>query len=121
MQVRQYLYAGVFTFLWLAFGCHALLLNPASSDKGKRVEKLDKDSPPGTPAKYNFRVSQYIFLSDFELKRDDAIFGELSDLRDRVYKELQLPNANSVVQVYIFENRERYERYMRTRYPELPK
>lgn len=121
MRVRFSIHAGVFALLWLTLGCHALLLGPSVNDKGKRAEKLEKDVAPATPGKHSFRVSQYVFLSDMELKRDQPIFAELSDLRDQVYKELQLPSAGNVVQVYIFDNRERYERYMRAKYPDLPK
>jgi hypothetical protein len=61
-----------------------------------------------------------VFLSDFEIPRDQPLFKELAHLRDQVYKELLLPPGSAVVQVYLFETRDRYERYMRTRYPQLP-
>jgi hypothetical protein len=73
------------------------------------------------PGKRSLRVSQYVFLSDFELKRDDPLFQELADLRDQVYQELQLPSAHTLVQVYLFETREHYERFMHAKYPDLPK
>lgn len=67
------------------------------------------------------RVSQFVFYSDTPLKENTPLFQELSDLRDQMYRELQLPPSNTVVQVYLFDDQERYERYMRYRYPELPK
>ena len=48
-------------------------------------------------------------------------FEELSRLRDQIFYELHLPPSNTVVQVYLFDDQDRYERYMRYRYPELPK
>src|SRR4029077_11331288 len=73
------------------------------------------------PGKYSTRVSQYVFLSDFELQRDLPLFHDLSDLRDQVYKELELPTASTLIQVHLFEDRPRYESFMHARYPDLPK
>ncbi|MBY0522493.1 MAG: DUF1570 domain-containing protein [Gemmataceae bacterium] len=102
-------------FLALVAGCHGIHL------PGPNVDRPEKDAVPEAPAKCSLRVSQFIFFSDFELKSDLPIFKELSGLRDQIYKELQLPTANRLVQVYLFEDRERYERFMHSQYPELPK
>src|SRR5262249_55029055 len=40
---------------------------------------------------------------------------------DQIHKELRLPSSNTLVQVYLFEDRERYEQFMQTRYPDLPR
>lgn len=104
----------------LTLGCNSLQFH-APTEKIDKAVRADKDATPTPPGKRSLRVSQFVFLSDFELKQDLPIFQDLSKLRDQVYKELQLPPANTVVQVYVFEDRDRYERYMRTRYPELPK
>ncbi len=106
-----------FACLLLAFapGCNALRLGPAN------VEKAEKDAPLAVPAKHALRVSQFVIYSDFEVKRDLPLFKELEAMRDQIYKELQLPAANTVVQVYLFEDRDKYERYMRAKYPDLPK
>jgi Protein of unknown function (DUF1570) len=102
----------------LLLGCHSLKLSPASVEK---TEKAEKDPSPLAPSKYQLRVSQYLFLADFELKRDLALFRELADLRDQVHKELQLPSASTLIQVHLFDDRQRYETFMHTRYPDLPK
>jgi hypothetical protein len=96
-------------------GCNSLKVAPLAS------EKVEKEPALVLPGKRSWRVSQYVFLYDFELQRDLPLFPELSRLRDQVYKELQLPAANTVVQVYLFEDRDRYERFIRARYPDLPK
>jgi hypothetical protein len=100
--------------LLLALGCHALHLGPVVPDRP------EKDAGPAPPGKRSFRVSQYVFLLDFDLKQNQPIFRELANLREQVYKELQLPSSTKLVQVYLFEDRERYERFMHARYPELP-
>ena len=61
-----------------------------------------------------------MFVSDWEIPRDQPLFAELAQLRDQVQKELLLPPGDSVVQVYLFEDRPRYERFMKETYPDLP-
>lgn len=101
--------------LTVTVGCHVFPLAPLQN------ERPEKDNFPGTPGKHSFRVSQYIFLTDFDIPRNLPLFRELSTLRDQVYKELQLPPSSTLVQVYLFEDRERYERFMQAKYPDLPK
>jgi len=99
----------------LSTGCHLLNLAPSSPEK---VEKPVVIAPPG---KHSFRLSQYVFYSNFDLPRTQLLFQELADLREQVYKELCLPNANTIIQVYIFEDRSHYDQFMHARYPNLPK
>src|SRR4029077_7487868 len=70
-------------------GCHALRLEQPSPDKVPPATAKG----PAPPGKYSFRVSQYLFLSDFEVNHDLPLFRELASLRDQVYKELQLASA----------------------------
>ena len=79
-------------------------------------------APPALPGKAGaHRVSQFVFYSDVPLKSNSPLFGELSQLRDQIFRDLRLPPSDTVVQVYLFDDQDRYERYMRFRYPELPK
>ncbi len=96
-------------------GCGALQLNPNAT------ARMEREPIAGTPAKYSFRVSQFVFYSDFEVQRHAPLFKELSGLREDVFRELQLPASNTLIQVYLFEDKERYERFMQTKYPDLPK
>jgi hypothetical protein len=106
--------------LVLMLGCHSLRLQPPAGDRPAPQDK-DRDKALGQPGKYEQRVAQYVFHSDFELKRNLPLFDELSELADQVHRELQLPSSPSLVQVYIFEDRDRFERFMKAKYPELPK
>jgi hypothetical protein len=99
-------------------GCHSLKLSQPVLEK---PERADKDPAAIAPAKYQMRVSQYLFMADFDLKRDPALFQELAELRDQVQKELQLASANTMIQVHLFEDRSRYETFMHARYPDLPR
>ncbi len=111
--------AAALAALALVTGCNSLRshLMPATTPDAK----AEVASLPPPPGKFSFRVAPYVFVSDFELKRDLPIFQELAQLRDQVYKELQLPTGTNAVQVYLFENRERYDRFMQARYPDLPR
>lgn len=112
----------------LLSGCNTLKL---ASTTAPPTESLTKDKsdrlmpvsmlPSALPGKHSLRVSQYYFFADFKLEADDPLFKELSILRDDVYRELQLPPANTLIQVYLFEDREHYDRFMKYRYPDLPK
>lgn len=86
---------------------------------------VDKETVQATPAipgpgKFHRRESQFVFYSDFPLKQNLPLFQELSDLRDQIYKELHLPESNTMIQVFLFEDQAKYEAYMRNRYAELP-
>lgn len=104
--------------LLLHAGCNALQIPTLLPD---RAPKEAAATTPGLPSRQSFRVSQFVFLSDFEVKRNAPLFRELAHLRDQVFKELQLPPSNNLVQVYLFEDREKYERFMQLKYPDLPK
>lgn len=100
--------------LGLVAGCHSFRLNTPAPDA------LPPQTGWETPHKKTFRVSQFVFYADFDVDQRWPLFEELANLRDQVYKELQLPSANTIVQVYLFENRERYDRFMKAKYPKLP-
>jgi len=103
-------------------GCHTLrfLTVDPGTDRPDNSDK-EQTASAGLPGRYHLRSSSYVFFSDFELKADQPIFAELATMRDQVYKELQLPGGSTLVQVYIFEDRDRYERFMRAKYPDLPR
>lgn len=103
-------------------GCQSLNLNLLGHDRPVHKGELEKPvyTAPDAPAKFSFYQAPYLFLSDFEIKRDLPVFKDLANLRDQVYKELQLPTSNLVIQVYLFENRPLYDAYMKKHYKDLP-
>jgi hypothetical protein len=98
------------------FGCSLMPTFP-----GNQTERPDKEVIAGTPGKHSFRVSQFVFLSDFEIRRDLPIFKDLGVLREQVYRELRLPPSNTEVFVYLFEDEQRYQEFMNKKHPTLPK
>jgi hypothetical protein len=108
--------------LALLGGCQTFRGNTATNDAAAKIktEPATSSAAVAPPTKYPVRVSQYYFFADFEIKPDLPLFHELSDLREQVVRELQLPTSNTVIQVYLFEDREKYDRFMKYRYPDLP-
>lgn len=106
-------------------GCLVLLAScqtfPILTPAPETPLKTDKAVSGGMPGKHSARVSQFVFYHDFDLPTKNALFTELSALRENVYKELQIPPSNTLIQVYLFEDRAKYETYMKGKYPDLPK
>jgi hypothetical protein len=111
------------TWLVLAcslLGCNSFGLHLLPHEKTAKALVEQPLPPPAPPGRYSFRIAPYVFLSDFEIDRDKPLFKELAKLRDQVYRDLRLTPTNAVVQVYLFENKDRYDEYMHAIHPELP-
>jgi hypothetical protein len=106
--------------LALALVCGAVLVGCNSLQLWPAPEHVEREAAPGLPSKHTLPVSQFVFVSDFELPRNLPLFKELSHLREQVYSELKLPPSSTKVLVYLFEDQERYQRFMKAKYPELP-
>jgi hypothetical protein len=102
-------------------GCNLLPINLGGNEKIDKSQRLASREPFPAPTKYQVRVAPFVFLADTDLKAERELFNELSRMREQVYRELKLPDSQTVVQVHIFEDREHYEEYMRAKYPQLPK
>jgi hypothetical protein len=102
--------------LALCAGCNLLPFPAGPQPPGAKAPP-----PPAPAGKAEFRVSQFVFVHDFDLNRNLPIFRELAGLREQVFKELQLPPSDTPVYVHLFEDRERYERYMQSKHPDLPR
>ncbi len=74
----------------------------------------------GAPAAHQLAVPPFLITSDLALDRGDAIVRELLQLRTLVQATLDLPPIDRQIEIYIFEDRPRYDDFMRTNYPELP-
>lgn len=100
-------------------GCSTFNFNPNQS-AGKESGEANQSTAPILPGRYLIRVAPYVFLSDFEIQKDLPLFDELAKLRDQVYGDLKLPESSTMIQVYLFEDREKYDKFMVSKYPKLP-
>jgi hypothetical protein len=102
-------------------GCEALTGTPVPKDATIRPNALPKAEASLPPGKNPpLRRGNYVFYHDFDLDRNDPLFAELETLPDQVFGELDLPPTSAIVQVFLFDTQERYERYMKAHYPKLP-
>lgn len=112
---------------WMAAG--ALLTGLLLCGVGCRFLSVLQETPnlprqedqAGTPQQFSYRLAPYVFLADFEIDRKLPIFQDLAHLRDQVYQELRLTSSSQVVLVYLFANEDKYEQFMKVKYPDLPK
>lgn len=73
------------------------------------------------PAKHWLRVGPYVIHSETPLDAKAPIYKELADLPEQISRELELPASDGIVQVFLFENADAYDDYMRQKHPKLPK
>ena len=92
----------------------------STAEPASNASALPIPTTPKKPGKYFHRVSQYVFYSDFPLEPTDPLFAELEGLPDQIQTELKLPTGTSIIQVFLFEDQEKYEAYIQARYPKLP-
>lgn len=108
--------------VFAAAGCETLSSSTADPPEPKAEARgADPATPPvAPPGKHATRRGHYVFYHDFEVDRADPLFAELEALPDHVYGELNLPPATGIIQVFLFDAQDRYERYMKARYRHLP-
>jgi hypothetical protein len=119
------LYLSAFWLIFTGLGCAntnsssqtnwATAVNPASDTVPAQIVLN-----PKRPSKFWMRISQYAICSDVELNPVDPFFRELESLPGQIQTELNLPQGNNVIQVFLFDTQEKYESYMAIRYPKLP-
>ena len=97
-------------------GCHALRLGQLTPDRDR-----EPAAKVAAGQKSEFRVSQFVFLHDFPIDDKLPLFQELASLREQLFRELQLPPSNTPIFVHLFEDQQRYEAFMKRRWPDLPK
>lgn len=68
------------------------------------------------PGKTATRRGHYVYYSDFDLATAEPLLAELDTLPDQVFGELGLPPTTRIIQVFLFDTRERYEKYLAVQY-----
>ena len=77
--------------------------------------------PAQLPSRHEVRLDRLVVRSDFAVSEGDPRIEELRELRLEVRDVLHLPPQQRPVVVYLFEDEDRYTRYMQAAFPSLPK
>ncbi len=104
--------AGLFA---LPTGCETVRPEPQPEPIARSAEPAPLPSALATttpPGKHATRRGCCVFYHDFPLPDDDPLFTDIETLPDQIAAELKLPPGNAVVQVFLFDTQERYERFM---------
>jgi len=83
-------------------------------------------SPPpavatGVPSDHRLTATPFVISTSFPLDANDSLVTGLNDLREQVERELQLPPSSRTIEIYVFDDRAVYDRFIQTNYPELPR
>jgi hypothetical protein len=105
--------AGVFA---LPVGCETIRPERPPEPVARSTEPTPVATPVlvTQPGKNHTRRGSYVVYTDFELDPSDPLFADLDSLSEQLCNELKLPPGNSVVQIFLFDTQERYERFMFT-------
>jgi hypothetical protein len=79
-----------------------------------RDTKLPSEQP--TEPANTFRANELVFHSDLDLKKEQELLQELGELPEQVFKELNLPPSNTLINVYLFKDVDRYHDYLNWRF-----
>jgi hypothetical protein len=86
-----------------------------------QLEPTPPNSPPVLPGRYATRRGSYVFYHDVLEPLAEPLLQELEALPEELAIRLRLPlGQTTLIQVFLFESQERYERYMKVHYPHLP-
>jgi len=72
------------------------------------------------PNRYAVVSDQLQVHSDFPLPQHHRLLDDLRALRGTVQGTLDLPNSDEPVHVYLFENDDRFQAFLKQNYPEFP-
>jgi hypothetical protein len=103
-------------------GCESVWPAPTAISEAPRADILPRGAEPAAssattpPGKHATRRGHYVFYHDFPLVTAEPLLAELESLPDQVYGELGLPPTTRIIQVFLFDTEERYERYMKAHY-----
>jgi hypothetical protein len=75
----------------------------------------------GVPDQHQLVAGPFLIFTRFPLTQSDPLVQELLALRSQVHSSLQLPESSRLIEIYIFDGRPAYDRFIRANYPELPR
>jgi hypothetical protein len=72
------------------------------------------------PDQYRVVRRQLVIYSDFMLAPHHGLIDELIALRGDLSRKLALPGSEEPIEIYLFETPQRYARFMKAAFPQLP-
>lgn len=108
------------TFGLAIAGCESFRHNGALPANGTEPPSDKATAAAKRPAKHWLRVGQSVVYADIPLDQHDPLFRELGELPEQIQTELQLPPGDSLVQVFLFETQDKYDAFLKARYPKFP-
>ncbi len=72
------------------------------------------------PSRYTLVREPLVVYSDFPVEAHHRLLDELIARRGDIGRILDLPYSNERIHVYLFENTDRFQRFMRRYHPDLP-
>ncbi len=82
--------------------------------------RLARRTPAELPGIEHFEREQLRVFSDFRLPRRHRLLDEMTARRRDIADRLLLPMSDEPINVYVFDNEERFNSYMRKHHPDFP-
>ena len=79
-----------------------------------------RSAATGAPAAHCLRVPPFLFSTNFRLEQTDPIVQNLVGLQEEVHEALRLPSSAGLIEIYIFDDRPSFQRFMADHYADLP-
>ena len=94
---------------------------PQAAPRGMLPAFVGAVLPPAKrPAAYTSRLGPYAFHTEFPLDVAEPLYRELEDLPEQIERELQLTCGQSLIQIFLFDDEEKYHAFLRAKDPKLP-
>jgi hypothetical protein len=97
----------------------AVLLVIASHTGCRTLQPLREGA--AIPNQFQLAVDSFQIYSSFPLADDDPLARELAELRVDVQTMLHLARSARPTEIYIFDDRSRFDQFMQANYPDLPR
>ncbi len=91
---------------------------PREVAEGLRLPQAAAGVKP--PGQHSARIGRAVFYTDFPLQTNDAAFRDLKDLPDQIETELGVPTSDALIQVFLFDDEDKYHAFLKAKDPKLP-
>jgi len=76
--------------------------------------------PGMLPDRDRFERDQLVFFSNFKVPRKHRVLNELALKRQIITQKLAIPQSDEPINVYLFEDENRFRKFIRKNYPRIP-